>query len=55
MIHARLIVLGRENGVSLSIINVATFTQTDKLPANEAVVKGIHIGRDEGTAPIRLI
>ena len=55
MIHTRLVVFGREDGVAFAKVNVTPFAQAGELPADEAVVKGIDVGRDERTPPVGLI
>ncbi len=54
MVHTRLVVLWGEHSVTLSKVYVAALSQTDELPADEAIIKGIDVRGDKGPAPISL-
>lgn len=54
MVHARLTVLGREDGVALAETDFALLSELVELPANERVVVGVVVGGDERASPVDL-
>lgn len=54
MIHARLAIFGREDGVPLAKLDLFSFFQTNELPSYERVKEGIGIGGDERPSPIHM-
>lgn len=54
MVHARLPILGGEDGVPLSKLDLVPLLQSDKLPPHKGIVVGVGICGDEGTPPVHL-
>ena len=54
MVHTRLVVLWGEHSVTLSKVYVAALSQTDELPEDAGIIKGIDAGGEKGPAPISL-